>query len=315
MRTQSLVVAILAAASLAGCGGSIMGGGGGGKGGGGGQGGASDGGGAGVGGGGKGGGGSGGATDAGGGGDASGGAGGGVMGCGGYGAVSGSGANPDPATFPEGYPGGTPDCSDPMTALKPPKSGGGSGCDPKGSPNVCEGGNFGKGWYRDVDTFCPYVMARWVYLENECGNFPSKTPAPLTEDPALGKIAQAEASRVADGGSPMGTSLSGTNGAIAWEYGTTGMYFSKDAMFTAPESNFRWGGGASYSDSKTMTPLCDTACFFTGEAEASNIDLYHYCNWDGMGKYGDPSTQPKRVGCGVAVDKSGITWRVVKLGP
>jgi hypothetical protein len=64
-------------------------------------------------------------------------------------------------------------------------------------------------------------------------------------------------------------------------------------------------------------PLNMQACWFAGEtSEAPNIDLYHYCKWECASNYnGNPSTQPRRVGCGTAVDTNGVTWRVVKLGP
>ena len=46
-----------------------------------------------------------------------------------------------------------------------------------------------------------------------------------------------------------------------------------------------------------------------------NAAFYHYCVWDGTIDPTKPGTQPGRVGCRVAVDSKGISWRVVKLGP
>jgi hypothetical protein len=181
----------------------------------------------------------------------------------------------------------------------PPWQGGGSGYDSNGTPTFCEGGGWGN--YQDNSSFCTYIAARWRYLENECGNFGT---AILNIDPALGTIAQNEAIAVANGACPKGDQICGNRDEALYESGTGGggKYFTSDAMFTAPETTLL----VYATDSQE-------ACQFTGEN--ANGALYHYCGWDGnQNYYGQPSTQPSRVGCGTAVDKGGVTWRVVKLG-
>ncbi len=189
---------------------------------------------------------------------------------------------------------------------QPPVAGGGAGYDPSGTPARCFGGSFGE--YSDNDSFCAYVANRWRYLENECGNFGTAT---LTQDPSLMTLAQAEAKEVANGACPKGGQECGGWAEMLYIDGYVGKYLAKDAMFTVPESELRTSDTPSwfYKDGGVIYP---TACQFVGELP--NVMLYHYCNWEGTGKVGDPSTQPKRVGCGTAVDKSGVTWRVVKLG-
>lgn len=205
----------------------------------------------------------------------------------------------------------------------PPLCGGGSGLsdDP---PNECFGGNFGTGSYSDAASFCDYFIARFRYLENECGNFNTVN---LALDPSLGAIAQAEADAVADGKDPSGEVTCGGSpcgpldgpafnlgGGAAWLYidgWTPEGAIKKDSMFTAPETDMIIQSNPLWSD-QNGNPLYERACQYT--TEFSNAIVYHYCNWDGVGEYGNPATQPARVGCGVAVDTDGITWRVVKLG-
>jgi hypothetical protein len=202
----------------------------------------------------------------------------------------------------------------------PPLCGGGSGLG-DGPPTMCFGGNFGT--YGDVDSFCSYIANRWRYLENECGNFNTAT---LTIDLALSAIADEEAKAVAGGADPKGPVVCGGSpcgpldgpafnlgSGASWLYidGWVGMFLAKDAMFTAPETEMIVQSNPLWSDQQG-NPIYERACQFT--SEFANSILYHYCDWEGMGAYGDPSTQPSRVGCGTAVDTDGITWRVVKLG-
>lgn len=182
-----------------------------------------------------------------------------------------------------------------------------------GTPNSCFGGNYGTGSYSDNNSFCQYVVARYAYLENECGNFGTAT---LTIDPSLGSIAQAEATRVAGGGCPTGTqACDGFDALVYVDPQSTSACYGKNAMYTAPESSIDLGVSSAWA-AADGGPLNMQACWFAGETnEAPNIDFYHYCNWECAGKYGDPTTQPSKVGCGTAVDTQGVTWRVVKLGP
>ena len=186
----------------------------------------------------------------------------------------------------------------------PPTQGGGSGLDPSGTPVLCYGGNFGD--YSDNASFCAYVANRFRYLENECGNF---NTAFLTEDPSLGSIAQMEADAVADGQCPRGPQSCGGHAEMLYLDGWQGDYLSRDAMFTAPESSMMVGNPLWSNQDGQLFPL--HACQFTGEH--ANVMLYHYCVWEGTDNP-IPSTQPTRIGCGTAVDTSGVTWRVIKLG-
>jgi hypothetical protein len=202
----------------------------------------------------------------------------------------------------------------------PPLCGGGSGLG-NGAPNECHGGNFGT--YADVDSFCSYIVGRWTYLENECGNFGTAT---LAIDPSLMAIADEEAKAVAGGACPKGEVTCGGSpcgpldgprfnmaGGASWLYidGFVGEWLSKDAMFTAAESSMIIQDNVVWTDQQG-NPIYERACQYN--TEFANAILFHYCNWEGMGVAGDPTTQPSRVGCGVAVDTDGITWRVVKLG-
>ena len=66
-----------------------------------------------------------------------------------------------------------------------------------------------------------------------------------------------------------------------------------------PDSDALW-----YKDGM---PIYPDACQFV--SDFTNANLYHYCSWNGDG------ILPTSVGCGVAVDTRGVTWRVVKVGP
>jgi hypothetical protein len=142
----------------------------------------------------------------------------------------------------------------------------------------------------------------------------------------LSAIADEEAKAVADGGDPKGPVVCGGSpcgpldgpmfnlgGGASWLHidGWVGEWIAKDAMFTAAETNMIIQANPLWTDQQG-NPIYERACQFN--TEFSNAILYHYCNWEGMGVAGDPSTQPSRVGCGVAVDSEGTTWRVVKLG-
>lgn len=196
---------------------------------------------------------------------------------------------------------------------QPPLSGGGSGLAQNGSPSSCFGGNFGMGSYQDNDSFCQYIAVRYQYLENECGNFGTAT---LTIDPSLASIAQQEANRVAGGGCPSGQQQCDNDyGFLYVDPQSQTQCFGKGAMFTAPETSLDLGFCQwAYQDGGCVPTY---ACQFGDgpSAEVGNVFLYHYCNWDCAGVYGDPTTQPSHVGCGTAVDTNGVTWRVVKLGP
>jgi len=187
----------------------------------------------------------------------------------------------------------------------PPTQGGGSGLDPNGTPVTCYGGNFGN--YSDNGSFCDYIANRFRYLENECGNF---NTAFLQQDPSLAASAQTEAEAVANGKCPNGPQSCGNWAEMLYIDGWQGNYLSRSAIYTAPESNMMVAPPDFYTPGYTAA-YPKHACQFIGEF--SNVMLYHYCVWEGA-TMTDPSTQPKRVGCGTAVDKSGVTWRVVQLG-
>jgi len=187
----------------------------------------------------------------------------------------------------------------------PPTQGGGSGLDPSGTPVTCYGGNFGD--YSDNASFCDYIANRFRYLENECGNF---NTAFLTVDSSLAAIAQKEAEDVAGGKCPNGPQSCGNWAEMLYIDGWQGNYLSRSAIYTAPESNMMVAPPDSFTPGYTAA-YPKHACQFVGEF--ANVMLYHYCVWEGT-MVTDPSTQPKRVGCGTAVDKSGVTWRVVQLG-
>jgi len=187
----------------------------------------------------------------------------------------------------------------------PPTQGGGSGLDPNGTPVTCYGGNFGN--YSDNGSFCDYIANRFRYLENECGNF---NTAFLQQDSSLAASAQTEAEAVANGKCPNGPQSCGNWAEMLYIDGWQGNYLSRSAIYTAPESNMMVAPPDSFTPGYTAA-YPKHACQFVGEF--ANVMLYHYCVWEGT-MVTDPSTQPKRVGCGTAVDKSGVTWRVVQLG-
>jgi len=168
---------------------------------------------------------------------------------------------------------------------------------------MCHGGGFGN--YTDNASFCAYVQNRWSYLEVECGM--GVDVATLTIDSSLAATAQAAANAVASGGAPQGTKFVGGDFTFTYVNGCDANgdgYFTKNAMYTAPES--------SMQTTDTSSP---DACQFSGGDDINGL-LYHYCQWDNDQNFsGKLSTQPQHVGCGTAVDTNGVSWRVVQLGP
>jgi hypothetical protein len=153
-------------------------------------------------------------------------------------------------------------------------------------------------------------VQRFWYLENECGNYHDII---LNIDSTLSSQAQSAANAVASGGAPVGT-VQTLDGALFYvDPGGAGQYYTKHAMYTAPESNYRNPLGYVTETDNKGNPVCAVSCSFTNDL--MNALLYHYCSWDGTTMPTQPGTQPGSIGCGVAVDTNGISWRVVQLGP
>jgi hypothetical protein len=167
---------------------------------------------------------------------------------------------------------------------RPERGSGGSGLSTQRA-NTCDDptSSFSIRGYSDAASLCAYVIEKFRYYQgSEC-----QGSVTLTEDSGLYAEAQAAAEAVASGSPP--------KGEVSDSYVN---YLYVDGMtFTSCESDgyVMWG-----NEAKGNVQNCG---FFSAD-DAARISLYHGCQ----------VSSARRVGCGVAVDTLGLTWRVVMLG-
>ena len=89
----------------------------------------------------------------------------------------------------------------------------------------------------------------------------------------------------------------------SWRLGLTGSAGTSLTITDKLHLTMSGRYNTTWTDRETGKDIPPLSCHLT--SEGANIYLYHNC---------DISPLPTRVGCGVAVDTRGITWRVINLG-
>jgi hypothetical protein len=161
-------------------------------------------------------------------------------------------------------------------------------------PNVCKDSysSFTVTQYSDAASLCEYAIEKFRYYQgSECGH--RNPELTLTVDDALNRKAQAEDERVANGGAPQGTVQPSYDDYL---YMTE---LTSNAMYTADDTD-------AYLAYLGEVSAIITACAFLKDDSSVRIVFYHGCM---------PDPQASKIGCGVAVDTRGVTWRVVQLSP
>jgi len=207
-------------------------------------------------------------------------------------------------TCPAGlYPDATGIC----VRARPPSGTGGSGLS-SAPPNTCidPGSEFTLTTYSTAPELCAFVQEKYRYYQgSECGN-PGRT---LVIDDTLNAQAQAAAEDVAAGGAPAGA----YSGCCASSVGPSNDFGEDSEYFyvTNADTNGPTARSAYTSPDSDWFTSWDTglvkACGFIAANTDARADFYHYCFAQ--------NDQPAKVGCGVAVDTNGISWRVVQLSP
>jgi hypothetical protein len=231
----------------------------------------------------------------------------------------------------QGYCKGTnglgADASNVCVRPRPARGTGGSGLS-SFPPNLCQEppSAYSVQSYTDAHSLCVYLNEH--RLGGDCGHY--CTNQLNIDDPALNAEAQAEADAVAAGAPPKGIqdiaggSAQCPDGPFC-DSGSTGMYvFMSSGLADVPDVDSNLDNIAKSQHRLYTSPDADWFIQFGAPASLKACGFFRgsmimrgtfFDFPDGPGIPGGLDWGISKIGCGVAVDTNGITWRTFKLAP